>query len=404
VPARLLVVAAGSPIRHGFFLAAARGGIKTVLVDDNPYNRYDLLADDTMVRGLDDPRLPAELAAMAGSVDGVTSLSDRAAPLVDWVARECGLPAPGRDAARAAHDKEALRRLTTGVLGPLPWDVVHDDQHISSFFEYCAGPAVMKPVDAAASLGVAFAANAAEAKAKLQGVLRCSPRGHALIEAYVPGPEFSFEVVVRDGAVTWFSTTEKTTTGPPRFLERQHVVERDRSPFARLGASTFLEAIVDSLGVENAVMHVEAKLADQGWTLLEAAVRPAGGLIPEITEAVTGVNLYDSQLSVALGAEPREPDVPDCPVAGVRFVIGTGTVRDAGSMAPICRDVASLAHASPLLPAGVRIGCVEANWRRAGYVLARGTRRETLLEDLLRLERRLTEALGLSDGADSPSE
>jgi hypothetical protein len=55
-------------------------------------------------------------------------------------------------------------------------------------------------------------------------------------------------------------------------------------------------------GELHAVMHVEAKLVGHRWTLLEAAVRPAGGLIPEITAAVTGVNLYDSQLSVALGA------------------------------------------------------------------------------------------------------
>jgi len=396
---RLLVIGAGGPMREGLFLAAARRGISVTLVDDNPYNRYDRLVDTTILRRPDDPALVTDLAAVARRADGITSLSDRAAPLVDQVARAHGFPAPGCGAARSAHDKALLRRLTNGRLRPVRSALVHDEQVIDRFFAEWRGPAIIKPVDGAASFGVVYAESAREAHAGLEHAVHRSRRGLAVIEGYVPGPEFSFEVVVRDRAVWSLSVTEKTTTGPPHFLERQQVSENDQSRYERLGAQAFAATLVESLGVENAVMHVETKLADGGWTLIEAAVRPGGGMIAEVTGLGGGLDLYDSQLAVALGLTPGTRDVAG-PVSAVRFVIGRGTIRDPRSLTEIAEGLDSVLHVCTLLPAGFRVGELEANWQRAAYVLARGADRTQVLAEVAEAERRLTGALGLTDAED----
>jgi len=406
---RLLVLGVGGPFREGFFRAAARRGIETVLVDDNPYNRYDRLADTVVLRSPADPDLLRDLPATVGPVDGVTSLSDLAASMADRLARRYGVPAPGARGALAAHDKTVLRRLTAD-LTPVHWALVEHPDDLARLCRAAGGPVVLKPVDGAGSFGVTVARDETEAKAQLGYVTARSRRGVAIAEAYLAGREYSFEVTVAGGAVRWFSATEKTTSGAPAFLERQHVVERDQRRYADLGVPAFLSRLVAALGIEHAVLHVEARHGSPGWRLIEVALRPAGGMIVEVTRAATGVDLYEHQISVALGEEAPLPPVADrsdegdeAPgaqpgqVAGVRFAIGTGVLQDVRSVARLCAGLTSVVHLSPLLPAGTEIHRLDANWCRAGYVLARGSLRGTVLGDLKLAEQRLTAALGLHD-------
>ncbi|HET8660501.1 MAG TPA: ATP-grasp domain-containing protein [Micromonosporaceae bacterium] len=414
---RLLVLGVGGPFREGFFRVAARRGIETILVDDNPYNRYDRLADAVVLRSPADPDLLRDLPSAVGPVDGVTSLSDLAASMVEHLARRYGVPAPGARGALAAHDKTVLRRLT-GDLTPVPWSLVEHPDDLAPLCREVGGPVVLKPVDGAGSFGVTVARDEAEARAQLGYVIARSRRGAAIAEAYLAGQEYSFEVTVAGGAVRWFSVTEKTTSGVPAFLERQHVVERDQRRYAGLGVPAFLARLVAALGVEHAVLHVEARHGSPGWGLIEVALRPAGGMIVEVTRAATGVDLYEHQISVALGEEvPAMPAPPAPPaatgrdgddgggapdgrpdqVAGVRFAIGTGVLQDVRSVARLCAGLTCVVHLSPLLPAGTGIHRLDANWCRAGYVLARGGPRGTVLGDLKLAEQRLTAALGLHD-------
>ena len=388
MPKRLLVLGAGGAFREGFFRAAARRGVQAILVDDNPYNRYDRLADATVLRAPDDPELPDVIEG----IDGVTSLSDRAAGMVHRISRRFGLPGPGQRAADASHDKAALRRWTNGPLSAVPWARVVSAADLARFEATYAGPVVLKPVDGAGSFGVAWAPGPTAAADRLADVLARSRSGVAIVEAYLPGDEYSFEVSVQHGQMLWFSVTEKGSG--PHFVERQHLVAPERRQH---GVAGFLAGLLGALGVEDAVLHVEARHGPGGWCLVEAAVRPAGGMIAEVTRAATGIDIYHHQISIALGEPPPDPAAPACAVAGVRFVLGSGVTRDIGSLANLSRDLPAVSQLMPLLPVGHPVPRVDANWWRAGYVLAQGADRAEVVSQLLVAERRLTHALGLRD-------
>ncbi|MEU4212366.1 ATP-grasp domain-containing protein [Streptomyces sp. NPDC026206] len=398
----VLVIGIG-PLRERFFAAAERRGVDTILVDETAYSRYDRLATENYAWRLTDHQDPGPdlhlLDSLAGRVDGVLALTDWGTRVAARLAKEWGLPGAGVAVAEDLAHKADVRRRLAGTGAELPFVLTSDaDQAAELLRSAPSGEVIVKPVDGAASLGIRRVSDPAELAGAISAVMSTTGRPQALVEHFVPGPEVSLEVVVSGGRTLFVGVTEKTCTAPPSFVETRHVI--DPAIQAGLGpsATRFAETVVTALDIDSAVLHLEAKHHGDRWHLIEAAFRPAGGLISDVLLRATGLDLYDAALSIALGAQdPAHPRTDRTPqVAAVEFVAATGTVADAPTMAGVRDGLPLVSHAERLLPPGTTLGSVDANWWRSGYVLGSGPDRGDLLTQLSEANSRLLGVLGLT--------
>ncbi|MFG2228231.1 acetyl-CoA carboxylase biotin carboxylase subunit family protein [Streptomyces sp. NPDC048644] len=126
-----------------------------------------------------------------------------------------------------------------------------------------------------------------------------------LIEDYVPGQEFSFEVIVVDGTphvvaihekceVTETAGTvlENACVSPPTSLSQEETAAGLR----------WVASALQTLGLDWGCFHIEARHAPAGWDLIEVNPRVGGSLISPSVAALTGgtglLDLWlDSQLT-----------------------------------------------------------------------------------------------------------
>ncbi|MFG3408234.1 acetyl-CoA carboxylase biotin carboxylase subunit family protein [Streptomyces sp. NPDC048142] len=112
-----------------------------------------------------------------------------------------------------------------------------------------------------------------------------------LVEDYVPGREFSFEVIAVDGephivavhekyemTETAGAVLEDACVSPPTSLSREELVAGLR----------WVSSVLDTLDLGWGCFHVEARHAPYGWDLIEVNPRVGGSLISPSVGALTG--------------------------------------------------------------------------------------------------------------------
>ncbi len=257
---------------------------------------------------------PADLLAQIGSrrFDAVAAGNEFAVVAADVLARELGVYHNDVAGIRASRDKALMRQTFARHDVGQPRVIARLSSILESRAFDWAGvtfPVIVKPVDMAMSLFVRKCDSRAEVEDTLARMLSFKHSRltnyafapGALVEEYVPGPEYSLECVVRDGAVIAHSLTRKFVSPLPACYEIGHISGVDIPQPHRLSLLETCERIARSWGMPDGVMHVELKMTADRLYVIEAAARPAGGHVPEIVELQHGVSLEEAYLYARAG-------------------------------------------------------------------------------------------------------
>jgi biotin carboxylase len=116
-----------------------------------------------------------------------------------------------------------------------------------------------------------------------------------IIEDAIPGPEYSFEIIVVDSQVHIAATHSKTLVHTTHsVLEDQDMSPGVTDPEELVQAHSLLNMIFQKLGLTQGLYHVEMRRADWGWELIEVNTRLGGGLINDSVQArLGGTSLID---------------------------------------------------------------------------------------------------------------
>lgn len=304
----------------GFADAAGEMGL-TVLAVESPTAHF---ADMPSLASLPflwaDPALASQVVAGLRAwasqyrIRGVCALREdwveTAALIADWLVT----PTIGLRAAKVCRDK-SLQRSYLAAWSP---------RSSTSLDTWDAFPAVVKPLDGSAGVGVRSIRDRHELSA-----IRAR-EGGLLIEERVTGPEFSVESLVQHGEVVFAGVTAKRTnedTGNA-FVELAHTVPAllpDADRHSLLEANS---AVVDRLAVGDGILHAEYRLDAAGQpVLMEVNARCPGGSIPALYHLATGARLEHAIVALAVG----EPVSYPAPVRTARQVYVThesGVLRD----------------------------------------------------------------------------
>lgn len=112
-----------------------------------------------------------------------------------------------------------------------------------------------------------------------------------LVEDYVPGREFSFEVIVVDDTAHVVAVHEKceVTETAGTVLENACVSPpTSLAPEEIAAGIRWVTSVLDVLGLRWGCFHVEARYAPAGWDLIEVNPRVGGSLISPSVAALTG--------------------------------------------------------------------------------------------------------------------
>lgn len=393
-----LLVIGADVHRTAAFVTWARQGWWVVLADGSSHGRYEHAVNEFhAVDARDESSDVAALVRLGARADAVVTLADGSQITAATVADELGLPGPGVSAARIARSKARQRAAATaaGLVVPA-WHEVHGPDDIRAFYGGCRRPAVLKPVDAAASTAVYRVDDEASALSRWSEVRRFSPTATGIVEEYMPGPEISVEAVFARARLVFSSVTRKLSGGPSGFLELGHVIRPSAAEPDADRAAADVARVARAWELDSGVMHAEFKIGADRWTLVEAAVRPPGDFVPELIRRTHGVDLYALQCAVASDAEatPAARDA-DGVTSAVRFALGTGTVRRFVRPAEVLAGLSEVQVANQLVEAGRRVGRIHGNWGRVAYALGASPDAERLDAQLTTALDRLIAALGL---------
>lgn len=322
------------------------------------------------------------------NIGGVISGFEFTSDIVTEVANKLGLKSNDVEKAEYGRNKELMYSAFDS-------NSIHTGKHrvANSFDELevvCTEmplPLIVKPIANSGSCGVFKVSNSDEIMIAWEEIKKFKyefPHGIELpsgciVQEYIPGREYSAEVIVQNCLSHVVTLVDKKTSGNGYFAETGHVL-----PFENLEIlkkfKDDVNRIATALGVENGIMHVEFKVYDNKIYIIEAATRMAGDYIPRLLKEARGISLAEMYINVALGQEIRTNELSNR-YASIHFL----TSLESGIILSI-NGLENIENDNRVLEINIEKGkgdFIESshdNLARIGYVIATDDNYASLLE------------------------
>jgi len=382
---RVLLVLPNRSYRAAVFLEAARRlSLELVIASEEGSTLGHLHPEQELIIDFANPAAAAAAAAETASRNPFQAVvpADEAGVLVAaHIAQRLGLRSSSVRAVAATRNKSVLReRLQgSGVSQPLwwPWP---EDQGLTAV-QY---PAVVKPLDQAASRGVIRVDDEAQLLAagqRIRSMLRSDPECAApsesialLVEEFVAGPEVAVEALLVAGEMRLLAIFDKPEPlEGPFFEETIYSVPTALESARQTEVVAALGRVVRALGLTEGAIHAELRLGGGRPALIDLASRSIGGRCSRVLHFRSGRTLEEVILLAALGEDPGDLDL-DGRARGVMMVPipKSGTLRSVPG-----RDdalaVPGVEEVELTVPVGARLTSWPEGDRYLGFIFASGS-------------------------------
>jgi biotin carboxylase len=163
-------------------------------------------------------------------------------------------------------------------------------------------PLIVKSPTSAGSKDVILANNENQLKLAIQELLKKNEL--ILLEEYLKGPQYLIEVLVHNGKVHIVAIIEQQITLLHRFIVTGYCLLTYINQ--RMYDSIFetVSSILKAFQMKNGACHLEMRLVNGVWKLIEVNPRISGGAMNRIIEIGYGINLVEETIQLMLGNEP----------------------------------------------------------------------------------------------------
>ncbi|HUY61569.1 MAG TPA: ATP-grasp domain-containing protein [Candidatus Dormibacteraeota bacterium] len=419
---RVLLVLPRRTYRARAFLAAARRlGLEVVVGAEEPSTLAPRRPGAEVLVDLGQPEASARrVAAYATThpLDGVVGVDESAVLVGAHIAERLALPFHPVAAVAATRDKRQLRQrlAAAGVPQPcfreLPGSVAGDSPAAAALLAAVGLPAVVKPVDQAASRGVIRVDTGAEFVAAVDRVRRllaadpeCAGDGPAplLVEHFAAGPEVAVEGLIRDGHLNVVAIFDKPDPLQGPYFEESCLVTPSRQPSARQAqAVAVAAAAAEALGLIDGPIHAELRWDGAEVRCLEVAARSIGGQCSRALRLVGGATLEEAILRDACGLPPARLELAPGAAGVLMLPIPAAGVLEGVGGQGAARAVPGVEEVTVTIPRGGRLVPLPEGDRYLGFLFARGADAaavEAALREAHRcLQVRVTEPTGPAAG------
>ncbi|WP_409489129.1 ATP-grasp domain-containing protein [Pseudomonas promysalinigenes] len=254
----------------------------------------------------------AKISLVGRDVHAVIPGSDSALQISDRLAAHLGLAGNPVQTYMARMNKlEMKRRLQHEGVSVVPAFRLTMDQLAKEYDPELTFPVVVKPTQGTGASNVKICQSKSDLYKALAAIESNAEAGgaeenHALVEAYVEGPEY-FIVTANLGAmgrqILCFAEYEKIRVGDNPSVYRNI---RSLSPISDLARQAFAYVSQVNLAIEAniGINDIEFKITPAGHFIIEQNGRLPGANVPSLIELCTGLNCYDLNINIYLGHVP----------------------------------------------------------------------------------------------------
>jgi len=252
--------------------------------------------------------------------DFVVSFSEFSQEAASEIALDLEIPTNcNRSSIANTRDKYLMRTLLEeSNVATVNFSLIESLDQLETFFEENNRQVIVKPASGAGSKGVFYLDKKGDAAKALSYCLSAN-YGAVLAEAYVGGREYSVETISRQGVHELVAITEKSTTGPPNFIETGHCMPADINPLDSEKIFKVVEEVLLIVEHQFGPAHTEVKVLSGQVFVIETQLRFGGDQIWEMVLGVTGVDLVIETLSELTGLK-RLPRLPKFKSMGIHFL------------------------------------------------------------------------------------
>lgn len=378
---RVLLVLPTRSYRAAAFLAAARRlALEVVVASEEDSTLSHLHPEQEVVVDFADPAGAAEVATALASrnpLHAVVPADEAGVVVAAHIAARLGLRSNSVRAVAAARDKLVLReRLQeAGVNQPRWW--LWAEEESPPVVEF---PAVVKPLDQAASRGVIRVEDETQLLAAGQRVRsmlladpECvTPAGiRLLVEEFVAGPEVAVEALLVAGEMRLLAIYDKPEPlDGPFFEETIYTVPSALAPARQGKVAAALERVSRTLGLSEGAIHAELRLGGAQPALIDLASRSIGGRCSRVLHFRSGRSLEEILLLAALGEDPGDLEL-DGNARGVMMlpIPKSGTLRSVPGRDAVLA-MPGVDEVELTVPVGGRVASWPEGDRYLGFIFA----------------------------------
>jgi biotin carboxylase len=382
---KIVIVGCGFP-QLSLIRLARRLGLFVIGVDMNP--RAVGVGDCSAFEAVSTVDVEGICAVVGkhGARAVTTSGSEASLKATAAVAARLGLPFHADpETIRRCQEKDAMRAAYAegGVAVP-PFESCRTIEEALAFAERVGFPLVVKPTRGWGQRGVARVDEAFELREAFPIAMAQSTSAGidtVLVEAFLPGGEYSVNGWIEDGELTSYCVTERETVPGKQPLG---VMIAEIYP-SNLSAADEARVIEEARRGARALGHLRGPCYSQvafgprGCFLFETAARMGGGFDADVTRLASGVDLYARVLGIALNDPTLERQGKQTEAHGAalaKFLVGRPGRVTALDGIERARALPGIEEAELFVPVGGVVHPLTDSAKRAGYVLARGERRE----------------------------
>lgn len=287
---------------------ARKNGYKTVLFTARKSflqekNRFPEITQIVYVNQLAVNTIRDELTQLQQSNEKIKAIVSFIDPFVSMAARlmndYCGTTI-SVDALEIMEDKAETRITVLENSANPKFHVIHPCQKTPDISQL-AYPFIIKLAKSSASRDVYVVQNQIEMEKKLFQLNTLYPQKKILLEEYLKGPQYAVEVLVHEGHINIVAIVKQHMMKRKKFIVTGYEVQLDFSEVLLAKLKAVISSTMTALNAKNVACHVEMRLVDGDWKLIEINPRIAGGAMNRIIEEAYGIHLAEETMKLYMG-------------------------------------------------------------------------------------------------------
>jgi biotin carboxylase len=205
-----------------------------------------------------------------------------------------------QDVIATVYNKALMRqRLREVGIENIPSAIANSVADVARFGQQNGFPLIVKPINGTGSKAIVKILSENEEAEGFDRAIQAAGTPHRafVVEPFLHGPEISVEAFSEKGAHRILGITEKESD--QNFVEMGHMVRLptpDDTPVL-----DYVPRLLDALGITDGPTHTELILTSAGPRMVETHTRAGGDQIPQLFEAITGIDMIELAVRQVLG-------------------------------------------------------------------------------------------------------
>ena len=294
--------------------AAERLGFFTVLLTDREVfleNRLDFPDVHLMIlMELSDYDLVKEkireIQEQGKIVGAILSFIDPFVNIAAKLSIEFGLNSVSPDPLVKMEDKVLTREILKNLPVSPYFTRYRKSDSLDDFIYKQKGlyPLIVKTPVSTGSKDVLFVEDDRELAQSINTLLK-KGSSEVLIEEYLEGPQYLIEACVYNGKVHIVAVIEQEITFFNHFIVTGYCLLGDMDIVFYNKIYETVCLVLEQFDFKNGSCHIEMRLMNHEWKLIEINPRISGGAMNRIIETAFGINLVEETIKIYLGQEPN---------------------------------------------------------------------------------------------------